>query len=86
MVEDFSECEFIESEMKFYTYNDFCKNRKAICRLFLSLSKNGRVFYKYYVYANTHMKLNFKNRIWDYLNGYCNEEELLKLEALYKAS
>ena len=84
MVEDFSECEFIESEMKFYTYDDFCLNRYAIKRLFRSLSRNGRIFYKYYVYANTHMTINFKNRIWDYLNGYIDDAELLGFQRMYK--
>ena len=82
--EDFSECSFIEQEMKFYTYDDFCKNRKEIKRLFESLSKNGRIFYRYYVYANIHMDLNFKNKIWDYLNDFTNDTELIHLLRFYK--
>lgn len=70
---DFSECEFIEKEMKFYFYDDFCIHKELIKRRFDKLSNNGKIFYKYYVYANTHMSLVCKNKIWDYLNGYSNE-------------
>ena len=81
---DFSECEFIDEEMKIYTYYDFCDNRKVIKRLFNELTRNGKKFYMWYIYSNTHMKLNFKNAIWDYLNGYKNTEELLELKKIYR--
>lgn len=83
---DFSDCEFIENEMKFYTFTDFCRNRYALKRLYRLLSRNGRIFYKYYVYANTHMATNFKNRIWDYLNDYIEDAELLAIEKMYRPS
>ena len=67
---DFSECSFIENEMKYYTYNDFCENRNAIKNLYKKLSKNGKIFYKYYIYANIHMNLFYKDKIWDFLNDY----------------
>lgn len=82
---DFSECEFINSEMKIYTYYDFCDNRKAIKRLFEKLSRNGKMFYMWYVYSNTHMKLHYKNAIWDYINGYEEDERLLELKKNYIA-
>ena len=82
--EDFSECAFIEQAMKFYTYDDFCKNRHAIKRLFKCLSKNGCIFYKYYVYANTHMTIIYKNKVWDYLNDFISDAELVHLLAMYK--
>lgn len=75
---DFSDCEFIEDQLKFYTYDDFLEHKHLIRRKFDYLSKNGRIFYKYYVYANVHITMNQKNRIWDYLNGYDNGQELLK--------
>ncbi len=84
---DFSECEFIEREMWFYTYFDFCNSCSAIKRLFKSLNNNGKRFYKYYVYANTHMKDTFKNAIWDYLNVDDIEHynRLIDLKKQYKA-
>lgn len=69
---DFSECEFIRTELRFYTFKDFCDNKREIKKLFLELSYNGQLFYKWYVYANTHMGLARKNAIWDYLQGYDN--------------
>ena len=85
METDFSECSFIENEMKYYTYEDFCKYRKIIKKLYNSLSKNGKIFYKYYVYANIHMNVTCKDRIWDYLNGYDeNGFELMRIARIYK--
>lgn len=81
---DFSECSFIEQEMQYYTFKDFCQQRRVIKKLYNCLSKNGKIFYHYYVYANIHMKITFKNKIWDYLNDYANDDELLKLLEIYK--
>lgn len=81
---DFSECRFIEEQMQFYTYYDFCDNCDAIRRLFETLSDNGKIFYHYYVYANTHMKLCFKNAIIDFLYGYDDGKyQLMELKKQY---
>lgn len=84
---DFSDCQFIEERMKFYTYYDFCDNCDYIRTLFeRKLSTNGKLFYKWYVYANTHMKNCFKNAIWDFLNGYDDGKyKLMELKKQYKA-
>lgn len=76
---DFSECEFINDEMKIYTFIDFCKNAKAIKSLFDKLSRNGKLFYMWYLYANIHLTMNQKNKSWDYLNGYCEIIDLISL-------
>lgn len=82
---DFSECRFISETMWFYTYFDFCENRKSIKRLFNVLTENGKLFYKWYVYANIHMNSQYKNAIWDYLNDYDPHGfELLHLKRNYK--
>lgn len=78
MKEDFSECEFIENYLKFYTFVDFLNHKFIIRKNYKNLTKNGKIFYKYYVYANIHITLNQKNKIWDYLNGYDDGTELLK--------
>lgn len=87
IITDFSECQFIENEMWYYTYNDFCKSCIAIKNLFKKLTFNGQQFYKYYVYANIHMKDTFKNAIWDYLNFEDPEYyiRLIELQKQYKA-
>ena len=82
---DFSECEFIDEAMKYYTYFDFCRDRQSIRALFIVLNKQGKRFYLWYVYANIHMDLIHKNAIWDYLNGYDeNAFELLRLKRTYR--
>lgn len=83
--DQFVECKFIDNEMQFITYIDFCENRKAIKQLFKSLSTNGKLFYKWYVYANIHTNEFYKNKIWDYLNDYDEYGiELLKQLSKYK--
>lgn len=83
---NFSECEFIDREMWFYTYYDFCDQCYQIKKLFNKLSRNGRKFYMWYVYSNVHMQEYFKNAIWDYLN--CDDvecyEHLINLKKNYK--
>lgn len=74
---DFSECEFIHKEMTIYTFDDFYKDRYVIKKQFEQLTKNGKRFYMWYVFSNTHMSLTKKNAIWDYINDYKNDEELL---------
>ena len=66
---DFEECIFIKKELCFLDYIDFCNNAKAIKELYKKLSYNGKIFYKWYLYANIHMKENFKDLIWEYLNN-----------------
>lgn len=65
---DFEFCDFIEVEMSFITYNDFCNKCKTIKELYKPLSKYQKRFYKWYVYANIHTKETQKNAIWQYLN------------------
>ena len=82
---DFSVCEFINENLSFYTYYDFCDNRKVIKKLFKNLNRNGKLFYMWYVYANIHMNETFKNAIWDYLNEYDDGSRLLELKKIYRA-
>lgn len=74
---DFSDCKFINSEMKFYVFDDFYNMAWGIKRLFKTkLSKDGKQFYMWYVYSNTHISTNQKNAIWDFLNDFINYEQL----------
>lgn len=84
--EDFSICKFINDEMKYFTYFDFCKNKNIIKKIYDEFDSNQKLFYKWYVYANIHMSSQFKNAIWDFLNGYDeNGFELMRLRKFYKA-
>lgn len=77
---DFKECWFIDSEMKFYSYKDFLRNAYAIKRLFdYTLQKNGKLFYKWFLYANIHLTMAQKNKAWDWLNNYCEYDDLKEL-------
>lgn len=83
---DFSDCKFISENMTFYTYYDFCDECKGIKRLYNSLNHNAKLFYKWYVYANTRMDRYYKDAIWDYINDddpRCYER-LIDLKKQYK--
>ena len=82
---DFSDCRFIEDNMKFISYYDFCDNCVYIKRLFNKLSANGKIFYKWYVYANIHMEVKYKNHVWGYLNNDETMKELYYQKQFYKA-
>lgn len=82
---DYKVCEFISEEMYFFTYYDFCDNRKQLKKLYKSMSKPEQKFYMWYVYANIHCNETYKNFIWDYLNDYIDDCELLEKKKFYKA-
>ena len=84
MIEDLSNCKIIKEPLVFYTYYDFCNNRNIIKHYFSKFDDLQKEFYKYYIYANTHCLLMFKNRIWEFLNNDCEEEDLLRLIKQYK--
>lgn len=77
---DFSECEFIQENMRYFTFDDFYEDRYIIKREFNKLSKNGKRFYLWYVFANIHMSLYKKNAIWDYINDYKDDKEILEVK------
>ena len=82
---DFSICDFIEERMWFFTYYDFCDNRKQIKSLFDKLTRQQKKFYKWYVYANIHTNETYKNYIWDYLVGFEEAEaNLLNAKRFYR--
>ena len=72
---DFSKCEFINEIMSFYTYYDFCDDCKRIKKLYQALDRNAKLFYKWYLYSNTHTNLYQKNCMWDYLNDFLTYEQ-----------
>ena len=66
---DFKEVEFINKNMRYITYNDFVKNHDKIKKRFKEMTRYGRLFFKWYVYANIHTNEYLKNIIWEYLNS-----------------
>lgn len=74
---DYKECRFIDSEMRFTTYESFLEDARAIKRLYKAL--NHKLFYQWYVYANIHISLNRKNLMWSYLNDDISYETLVRL-------
>ena len=74
---DFKECAFIYREMRFFTFQEFYENCEAIKWLYKRcLGKLGKMFYRWYVYANIHTTTTQKNKIWDYLNDYVEKPTL----------
>ena len=76
---DFSICPFIKEQMWFFTYYDFCDNRKVLKKMYQELTKEAKQMYKWYVYANIHISLNRKNLMWSYLNDDISYETLVRL-------
>lgn len=72
---DFSYCPFIKKELSFITYHDFCENAKITRLHYRNMELNGKIFYKFYVYANIHTDEKRKDLIWEYLNSEDNEEK-----------
>lgn len=83
---DFKECRLIENCLCYLTFDEFFKYREVIAKAFNELSKDGKLFYKFYVYANIHMELNYKDAIWNYVNLPIVESEmaLVNLNLIYR--
>ena len=81
--EVYKNCDIVKENMKFYTYNEFCENRKYLKYNFKYLSDTQKKLYMWYIYANINMNETYKNAIWDYLNDYMQDWELLKLLRYY---
>ena len=82
---DFNECKFIIEELRFLTFQDFYYNKDIIRFYFNKMTKNGKIFYKWFVYANIHMNERQKNAIWDYLNFFDSDgTELLRFAHFYR--
>ncbi len=76
---DFSKCRYIEEKMTIYTFTTFYYNRLLIKKRYKQLDNNAKRFYRWYVYANQHMRDMFKDAVWEYLNDDKTDEELERL-------
>ena len=73
----FKSCDFIETNMTFYSFNDFIDNRKLLKRLYDLKDIRTKKLYKWYVYASF-MTYKKKCLVWDYLNGSINDKDLTR--------
>lgn len=68
--------------MTFFTFDDFMKRRYYIKYNLALKFKNSEyeyiMTYRWYIQSRYWLKDKYKYLIWDYLNGYETEEELLK--------
>ena len=64
--EELRECQFIDEALKFYTYEDFYRDKKTIKAMYRTL--DNKIFYKWFVYANINISLVQKDAIWELLN------------------
>jgi len=75
--QDFRECYYISNEMRFFSYKDFLINCNAIKHLYKNkLGKYGKIFYKWYIYANIDITMSQKNKIWGFLNDDVSKKGL----------
>lgn len=84
MKEDFSDCNFLDYEFTFYTYTEFCKKCNRIKYRYQKLNPRQKEFYHYYIYANQHMTQTYKDRITEFLNDDCTQEDLENIIKFYK--
>lgn len=70
---EYKECVFVDIEMRFFTFDDFVRDAKAIKRLYKVL--RHPIFYKWYVYSHM-ISVSRKNAIWQYLNDDIDYEKL----------
>lgn len=66
---DFTQCRFIEEYMRFVDLLDFIKVGHIIKARFMKMNDDGKMFYKYFIYAHVNTTMKQKDAIWDYLTN-----------------
>lgn len=66
---DFTQCRFIEEYMRFVDLLDFIKVGHIIKARFVKMNDDGKMFYKYFIYAHVNTTMKQKDAIWDYLTN-----------------
>lgn len=69
--------EVIDRDMAFYTFNDFIRLRKHIKDRLAEKDREYIMIYRMYVESRPWVKDFYRGCIWDYLNDYMTDEELL---------
>lgn len=78
--------EFFGDDMLFYTFDDFIRRRHYIKSQLLLKDYKYRVMYRLYIEARPWVKDCYRGCIWDYLNNYMNDDELLSCYNKYCSS
>ena len=66
---DFTQCRFIEDYMRFTDLLDFIKTGHIIKARYIKMTNEGKMFYKYFIYAHVNTTMKQKDAIWEYLNS-----------------
>lgn len=67
----------LDIDMLYYTFTDFINRRDKIKNKLATKDNRYYCIYHLYVEARPWMKDYYRNCIWDYLNGYMTDSELL---------
>ena len=73
-------CEFIEDNMKYYSFTDFLDKARIIKVIFNQQNTTTKRMYMWYVFSSN-ITYNQKLGVWDYLNSYASYEDLILLKS-----
>lgn len=75
--------EFFGRDMLFYTFDDFMNRRDYIKKQFIAKEYEYKVMYNLYIESRPWIKDYYRGCIWDYLNSYLKDEEILVIYEQY---
>ena len=67
----------VDVDMFFYTFDDFIKRKEYIKNKLHTKDRDYYFLYRMFVESRPWMKDFYRGCIWDYLNDYMTEDELL---------
>lgn len=73
-------CEFIEKNLKYYSFTDFLTYHKQIKKTFKEQDLITKRLYQWYVFSSNVSYIQ-KCGIWDYLNDYLEYNYLVELKS-----
>lgn len=68
---------FFPETMEFYGFKEFFQRREYIKEQFRELEDYQQYVYRGYIYEMPFVTDYIRNTIWDYLNGFCPDIELV---------
>lgn len=78
--------EFFGRDMLFYTFEDFMKVRTYIKEQYALKPYEYKVMYNLYIESRPWIKEYYRGCIWDYLNDYLTEQEIISNYMQYKST
>ena len=73
-------CEFIEDNMKYYSFTDFLDKARIIKAIYSQQNTTTKRMYMWYVFSSN-ITYNQKLGVWDYLNAYSSYNDLIALKS-----